>query len=246
MATGDVTDIKARLRQLMPPWFPAVGQAPVIDAVLTGVATLLASTYALIAYARAQTRIATAYGPFLDLVAWDYFGGVFLRYTGEADAAFRARILQQLILPRVTRQAIQSALQTLTGYKVRVIEAWSPADVGVLGTIYLDVDNATTPGRITDPSLLCQFFIECVLPLTQPYGNNAMPALNQNIYLDASTTGYIFDPEPGSSAEQIVYDFVNAMRAAGVICWLRFVPAPTTPYWDEPGATWDATGNVWS
>src|SRR5579862_5296427 len=105
MATGDVPDIVARLRSLLPPWFPPQGAAPIVDGVLTGIATLLSGIYGLIQYARAQSRIATASGAWLDLIAWDFFGSRFLRRTQETDASFIPRIRSELRRPRLTRAA---------------------------------------------------------------------------------------------------------------------------------------------
>lgn len=136
MATGDVQDMVSRLRSLLPPWFPASGQAPIVDAVLTGIATLHAFVYSLLAYARLQSRIRTASGAWLDLIAWDYLGPTFTRRASESDASFRARILAFLLIPRNTVAGITAMLVALTGRTPSIIEpatnvgAW---DVGFLG-----------------------------------------------------------------------------------------------------------------
>lgn len=247
MAIGDATDIGVRLRQLVPPWFPGAGSSPIVDALIAGIATLLANVYALIAFARLQSRIKSATGAFLDLIAWDYFGPRFGRLPGEIDVAFVARILPELIRERVTRSAIQAALVELTGFPVRVVEAWKPSDVGAIDRMYVDVDTAANPGRIGEPGLSCQFFIECVLPLVQPFGNNVQPAIDINLYIDTPPTGYILDAATTTVlGAQSVFNLINAMRAAGITVWLRFVPIPTALQWDLPGLTWDATGATWA
>lgn len=260
MATGDVPDIQARLRTLLPPWFPSSGQAPVIDGVLTGIAWLLSYIYGLIQYARAQSRIATATGAWLDLIAWDYFGARLGRQPGELDPALSARIRQELIRRRVTRSAIQTALQGLTGYPVRIIEPARPTDVGfykVRGSgiepiSFWNVDTPSCPLRWSGRGVRGQFFIECVLPLVSTLGNNALPAWGEYTinWMLRGTAGARASAnsllERGglttASGAATVYSLINAMRAAGVIAWVRFVPIPTEPYWDEPGATWDASG----
>lgn len=245
MATGDTNDILTRLRSNVPPWFPSQGTAPVVDAILTGIAATFANIYSLLIYARAQARIPTATGAWLDMIAWDFFGGRFLRFVGESDADFSARIMVELIRPRLTRSAIQAALEALTGFPVRIIEAWYPTDTGVIDRLFLDVDVAGAPNRIGDAGLHCQFFIECVLPLNQPLGANAMPAIDVNLYIDTPPTGFIMDFSALQTGQSNIYSFINALRAAGITAWVRFVPPPTVPMWDQPGATWDANGATW-
>ena len=122
MATGDVGDVLARLRSTLPPWFPARGSAPIVDAALTGIATLQSYVYSLIQYARAQSRIKTATGAWLDLIAWDYLGPTFTRRSSESDASFRARILAFLLIPRNTIAGITAMLIALTGRTPAIIE----------------------------------------------------------------------------------------------------------------------------
>src|SRR5579883_2162004 len=108
MATGDVQDIINRLRSVMPPWFPSNG--PVVTALLTGLATSGSFIYGYIQFMRTQSRIATASGGFLDLIANDYFGTNFLRRAAEPDSVYRARILKELLRPRVTLAALTQML----------------------------------------------------------------------------------------------------------------------------------------
>ncbi|GEP00624.1 hypothetical protein [Methylobacterium haplocladii] len=131
MAVGDADDMLARLRTLLPPWFP--DEAPILDGLLGGIAALLAFVHGLIAYAKAQTRIATATGGWLDLIAFDFFGLRFLRRAAETDDAFRPRILRELLRPRATREAIRRALVDLTGREPVLQELWNPGDCGGYG-----------------------------------------------------------------------------------------------------------------
>src|ERR1700727_986655 len=103
MATGDQSDMLARLKAVLPSgWFPlsVVGQpsnTPILDGLLSGPAWALSWVYTLIEYANDQTRIATATDVWLDLAALDYFGGNLTRNPGESDSAFSARIRANLL-----------------------------------------------------------------------------------------------------------------------------------------------------
>ena len=254
--TGDVDDMTARLRLLLPPWFPNQGSAPVVDAVITGIATLLAGVYALITFVYAQSRISSAVGVFLDLAAWDYFADRLLRNAGELDDSFRARVKEELIRPRLTRAAIRTALEEITSNPVRIIEPARLSDVGVWkmrgsGTpvSYWRVDSPGAPHRWSSRGQRTRFFVECTVPPVKTFGNNAMPAWGKytlNWMLrgtaGARATGSSFIKRGGATAvsgKELVYSTINAMRALGVTAWVKFVPASTGPYWDQPGATWD-------
>jgi hypothetical protein len=114
MATGDQTDMQARLRAVLPSeWFPA-GPLPVLDTVLAGVGTAMAAAYNLLAFARAQMRLATSTGAFLDLFSFDFFGNGLLRRPGELDPAYGARISANLLAPKNTRAAVIEAVTLLT------------------------------------------------------------------------------------------------------------------------------------
>lgn len=120
MATGDVTDCRARILAVLPPWFPS--NAPIVSALITGVATNYAWVYSLVAYAKSQTRIKTGSGPFLDLMAWDFLGPSFIRRPSEPDASLQSRILAFLLLPRNTVAGITAMLLALTGRTPAILE----------------------------------------------------------------------------------------------------------------------------
>jgi hypothetical protein len=129
---GDQTDMLSRLRAALPArWFPDV--APVLDGLLSGLAQAQASTFGLIAYARGQTRIATATDLWLDLIAQDCFGVRVQRRAAEADGPFRARIQRELLRPRATRAALAAQLLDLTGSTPWIFEPSRPADTGAWG-----------------------------------------------------------------------------------------------------------------
>src|SRR5258708_34314097 len=102
--TGDQLDMLARLRTVLPTrWFP--DQAPVLDALLSGLAAAWTWAYDQLHYVKAQTRIATASDIWLDIIALDFFGRHLVRRSGQSDAAFRARIQRELFRERGTRGA---------------------------------------------------------------------------------------------------------------------------------------------
>lgn len=212
-------------------------------------------------YAANATRIPTAQDTALDLASLDFFGSgsyAIPRNSGESDAGYRTRLLAAMLPPGATRPAMFSTLQAITGYAPRLIELWRPFDTGVIdgvggpaaagvGTQYWDVDTVVTPGRWADPGLRYQALIECVLPLTQPFGNNPTPAWdNFNSYWDTPGSAFIDSPPVAVGGEQLIYDAINRVKCLGTVCWVRFVPPPSPFNFDQPGLFWDESGVVWS
>lgn len=165
---GDSSDFMGRLRSLVArSWFPSVGLAilglpgdtpitstsgevitstipgpPILAAVLTAPSTALAFIYSLLAYIRLQTRIATASGGWLDLVAYDFFGSTFVRAQGQSDSAFATAIVQQILLIRNTRHALTNVLTKLTSVAPTIFEPWRIPDCGALNsTLYYDASG---------------------------------------------------------------------------------------------------------
>src|SRR5260370_39291501 len=96
-AIGQIPDIVSRLRATLAPWFPDPAQAPVLTSILTSQADQFAFVYQLLQFAANQTRIKSASGGWLDLIAWDFFGSRFLRRLGEPHASFSSALLQELL-----------------------------------------------------------------------------------------------------------------------------------------------------
>lgn len=134
-ATGDSTDLLARLKRVLPAgWFGPDGSFPQVEAVLAGAASVLAFVYSLWAFAKLQTRIATATGGWLELAANDFVGDMLRRFPGETDPAYSRRIRLEVLRDRNTRGAIDRAVFDLTGQHPDIYEAWRPADCGGLGS----------------------------------------------------------------------------------------------------------------
>jgi hypothetical protein len=139
MAIGDQNDIAARLKRWLPTrWFPAQdvnsdGSAPRVAAMRQGLAANLASVYAQLQYALAQTRIGSSSDGWLDLFAFDYFGRDLPRWSGETDARYQPRVAAELTRDRGTRPAIAALLTALVGAPPTIFEPWRPLDTGAYG-----------------------------------------------------------------------------------------------------------------
>lgn len=130
MATGDQSDVAARLSALIPTsWFPQ-GLTPFVSAAIAGIAAALSPIYALLAYLRLQTRISTATDGFLELIAADYFGDKLPRLAGQLDPSYRAAILAGIFRERGTRRGVVLILEQLTGRTPKIFEPMRPADTG--------------------------------------------------------------------------------------------------------------------
>jgi hypothetical protein len=126
---GDQLDVLARLRAVLPArWFP--DSAPILDGLLSGLAAGWSWVYQQLHYVQAQTRIATATGIWLDIIAQDYFGARLVRRAGQSDPALRSAIRRELFRERGTRGAIVAVLRDLTGRPPLIFEPAHPADTG--------------------------------------------------------------------------------------------------------------------
>jgi hypothetical protein len=269
---GDQADLLGRLKSLLPAgWFAPAGATsgtsasptPVLDAILSGFAAVGSWGHALLRYASAQTRMATAGDGWLDIASLDYLGATLPRQPGEGDAAFRARILAAVLPHANTRAAIAAAIGNVTGALPRLVEPWNPADNGVLdgipvstdgwdqlgfafeqpglswdmglgntGGLYLDVDTAASPARITDPSLCYQGFVDLRLPTVALLGGNPVPCLDGGgLFLDiagSSVCDLTSSVPPGLG---LVLAAINRVKVAGTVLWVRqaLPPAALTP-----------------
>ncbi|HKT53877.1 MAG TPA: hypothetical protein VJP88_05465, partial [Caulobacteraceae bacterium] len=231
--TGDQTDVSKRLKSYLPPWFGA-GPTPVLDSLVGGLAWALAEAYSFYAYAKLQTRIATATGLWLDLIAWDYFGRWITR-KGRTDSAFRAYILANLFRPRATRPSMQSLLLEITGQEAILFEPNRPADVGCASAPgspgYFGV------GRYGSIAVPFTCMIQAFRPLSQgglagaaffnaPTVSAYSRPLSQGYADSLSLTTVVVDDED-------IYRAVDFNKVAGTICWVALTSgtfAPPNPY----------------
>lgn len=212
MATGDVNDFIKRIKQdSLAPWFG--DDTPNLDAFLTAFATSGAFIYQLKEYLKAQTRIKTSTGFFLDLVAKDYFGDKLLRRQNENDDSYRNRILANLILERATRTGLYQALLTLTGRAPILFEPWNVQDTNALnGNCYLN--NNYLGGSVSDYAYTG--FIIAYRPKANGQASGGLNrtdyALNGNIFLEKADN-------QTTVTDQDILDTVQRFKAEGVQVW---------------------------
>jgi hypothetical protein len=114
-----------RLWSLMPKgWFPIPADAPNLRAFLAGPEAAIGGVVDALTDAKTQSRIRTATGFWLDLVALDFFGRRVQRAQGQSDAGFRAVILANLIQERVTKRGMASVIENITGISPTIFELW--------------------------------------------------------------------------------------------------------------------------
>lgn len=219
MAIGDRDDIASRLARLIPySWFPS-GAATIRDAILQGAASALAFAYSLLAYVRLQTRILTATGGWLDLIAGDFFGASIVRAQNQTDASFRAAIIANLFRERATRNAIQLVLVALTGRAPRIVEPQRPADTGAYSAPNSGYGVAGAYGSMLLPY---QAFVTAFRPLSSgiPYvvGYGCAPSG----YSVASRGEYAsLDMVIGAVQDADIYAAISAVAPAGTEIWTQ-------------------------
>jgi len=214
--TGDTQDVLARLTAVLPPWFP--DDNSIVNGVLAGFAAAAAGVYSLMAYAKLQTRITTATDGFLDLIAWDFFAGRLVRGNGEADAAFRGRILPEIIRERTTRAGMRQALIDLTGRAPWIFEPRRPADTGGYA---MPCNGYGLAGGYGSVLLPYQAFIVAYRP-----SSSGIPLVNG--YGDPAG-GYGVGSQEYASIEDIVgevtdveiYARIDDVKPAASIMWTR-------------------------
>jgi len=210
----DVSGMLARLKMVLPArWFSDV--SPVLDALLTGLAGARVGLFALLDEVRAQGRIATAGGIFLEIAAVDYFGGELGRRVGEADAAYAVRIQKNLLRPRATRASVVQVLQDLTGRIPVIFEPRNPADTGGYS---VNMGYGLT-GGYGSMNLPYQFLVRAYRPdslpvsnasgyVTGPGGYNTVPAFY------AETTEF-----QGNVSDSEIYASIAAVVPTTSIAW---------------------------
>nr|WP_249110474.1 hypothetical protein [Neokomagataea anthophila] len=142
-SSGSVDDFSLRFRRLLPMgWFPDAPNdgeqetAPVLAAILQGFGCVFSGVWEQIRALRQCSRLQTATGSFVDMIAEDYFGrGVFPRKLRECDVNYRQRIVQNIVLIRNTRAAVRAVLIAETGKDPTIIEPINAADCHALGSI---------------------------------------------------------------------------------------------------------------
>lgn len=229
MATGDQADVYARLRRLLAPWFGDDDtRTPILNALLQAPAWALATIHELLAYARRQTRIATATDGWLELIALDFFGDGLPRLQGEQDAAYSLRIRREILRPRVTRSALEAMLRAIPGQEavVRVYEPFNVRDCGAYGQpSTLAYGRAGRYGSLT---AAYEVFVHLAPP--QGYGIPIRGGWGDPVGAYGRTTGlFALAGESSLVGAALITDILAAVervRAAGVTVFVFFDQTP--------------------
>lgn len=220
MAIGDQADIFARLKRMLPTrWFgSATDPAPIVDAVLTGIAVVLSFIYSLYAYAKLQTRINTATDGWLDLISADFFGTDLPRAAGQSDDSFRNAIKARLLREKATRNAIIFALTTLTGRAPVICEPWRPLDTGAYGVGTTGYGVNGFYGSLVHP---CQAAVIAFRPHgAQGLANVAGYGIPTAGYGVGSQAEYAsLSAFNGGVADSDIFAAIDAVKMEGTIIW---------------------------
>lgn len=222
MEQGDEENIALRLRSVLPPsWFASstdLQANPVLAAVLAMPARALSWIYGVITFTKLQTRLATATGGWLDLLAWDFLRGAVRRRTGQSDEAFRSRIRAEILRPRATRPAMRSMLLELTGREPTIVEPQRPSDTGAYGGPRIGYGVAGRYGSISLPK---QVFIDVYrdvtagIPRVNGYG---FPAGGYGVGRSQWTP---IDAVRSDISDDEILAAIVANKPAGVTVWVR-------------------------
>jgi hypothetical protein len=214
--TGDSNDLLARVKAVIPFYWFAYA-APLRDAVLGGLCDAAAWCYSWITYARQQSRIATSFGPFLDLIALD-FTGRYLQRNGTTDNVFRNKIQATILQERVTRAGMVNAITALTGNPPTIFEPWNTGDAGGYGAPNFAYGQAGAWGSMQLPG---QVFITVTpgagagVPDVGGYGTSVSGyGVGSGEYVGPQI-------EESGVTDADIYQTIVATKPTGVLCWTK-------------------------
>ncbi len=220
--TGDQQDILYRLKQVLPlRWFP--DDTPVLDTLLNGVAWAWAWVYDLLQFVRSQSRISTAEGAWLDLIAVDYFGPRVTRRIGESDSAYSLRIRRELIRERGTRRAIISALTDQTGRLPIIFEPANSLDTGGYGSINGSFHGAAygMAGGWGNLSLPFQCFVTAFRPASVGIGSVSGWGAGGGGYGQGAEEYASLAMMQGQVTDADICSAITDVLPIGAIAWVR-------------------------
>lgn len=216
--TGDQNDVFLRLKLVIPRWFGS--DSTIFDGVLQGLAWLGSFIYSLYEYAKLQTRIKTATGGWLDLIAFDFFGERIRRKANQSDQSFLNTILINLIRERCTRNSIIKILEDLTGRTPRLFEPLRPADTGGYGLGGCGFSVAGGYGSFHCGP--CNGFVDAYRPLGTGIPLIAGYGISTGGYGQASRACWASeDMIQATVTDAEIYAAVDSVKMAGTEVWVR-------------------------
>lgn len=214
-APPNAAGIAARIRAVLPArWF--ADESPVLDAVVAGLSEVWRQLFLMLDQVRAQTRIATATGAGLDMVALDFFGPRLTRGLAQGDVALRAAIRRELLRSRATRVALHDMLTDLSGGAPRIFEPSRPADTGAWG-IACAWGMAGGWGSLTLP-------YQCFVDVTPAAGVGIAQVAGWNIGAGWGVGPIEYaGPEmlQGQLTQTDIHQAIAAVLPAGAVAWVR-------------------------
>jgi hypothetical protein len=216
MATGDQSDMLARMQALLPRgWFG--DSNPILNALLTACANALAWGYTLYLYAQLQTRILWATDGWLDIIAYDFFGDLLKRSTGQSDSSFRNRIIINMFRERGTRKAISKVLYDLTGRYPAIVEPSRPADCGGYGAM----GGYGVAGAYGSMLMPYQAFVTAYRPTSQGYPYLSGYSKPAGGYGAASYLAYASASQAIDVTDDDIIAALNSVKLEGTAIWMR-------------------------
>lgn len=233
--TGTTADMAARIRAVLgaPEWFPSAAwdgtsQTPILDGLLAGLGVAWATIYSLLGYVRQQSRIATATGPFLNMVSQDFFGTEFQRLPSEGDVQYRSRIKLEIFRPRVTRPALIQTIIDLTGLAPTVFEPADTGDTGGWGNLGMTLGTGLAYGAAGGWGSLTHPF-QAFVTVYRPHIGGIASAGGYYLGSGWAGGGYnvgalqyaSLDMVQGQVTDAAIYAAIKAVQPAGSIIWTR-------------------------
>jgi hypothetical protein len=247
---GSAADILERVKRLLPTsWFSYV--APYRDAIIGGAGDLAAWSYSLVAYARTQSRLATASGIWLDILSYDFLGR-FLPRTTTSDDIYRVTIRATILQERVTRAGMLNALLTLTGNQPVIFEPWNTYDTGAYsglgmggdGIKYGSMGYGVGRGGYGNMQLPAQTFLKVFrgassgVPNVEGYGD---PVAGYGVGAGEYTGPLI---ALDGITNEMIYRVINITKPTGTFCWVAIgaqpVPVRRPCIFNSPNAKADS------
>ena len=215
--TGDQADMLSRLKSVLPVrWFGDV--TPNLDALLNGFASAWNGLNELLGFVRAQARISSSSGIFLDIAGTDYFGNGLPRRAGESDVSYSVRLRDNLLCPRATRLAIVQALYGLTGRNPMVFEPLNATDTGGYNAGSLGYGVA---GGYGSRALPFQYFVTAYRPNATPVSNVGGYNLGPGGYNQAPMSFANVSDILGAIADADIYAAIRAVAPAASVAWVK-------------------------